>query len=199
MSVLNQQATPEAPTRDSRPGNGLRASRAPQRGRQTAAVNQLLPAPLLFSVIAVLLAIVAIPLLYIVFASMNSDNEVARGAFFPTEFTLGNYASIWNTVPLGRGLGNSVLIAGTVAVVSSLLGVITAYVLVRFEFRGRLSILRGLLGLQSIPGTLLLLPVFVLFASAGSYLGITVIGTCPSLALIRISMGFMAMGGVLTK
>jgi len=187
MSVLNQQLTPEAPTRDSRPEHGLRTSRAPQRGRQTAAVNQLLPAPLLFSVIAVLLAIVAIPLLYIVFASMNSDNEVARGAFFPTEFTLGNYASIWNTVPLGRGLGNSVLIAGTVAVVSSLLGVITAYVLVRFEFRGRLSILRGLLGLQSIPGTLLLLPVFVLFASAGSYLGITVIGTSWGLFLAHLT------------
>ena len=42
---------------------------------------------------------------------------------------------------------------------------------------GRLTILRGLLGLQSIPGTLMLLPVFVLFASAANYLGIQVIGT----------------------
>ncbi|MEW1808157.1 carbohydrate ABC transporter permease [Pseudarthrobacter sp. NPDC080039] len=120
---------------------------------------------------------VAVPLLYIVFASMNSDVEVARGAFFPTDFTLGNYAKIWNTLPLGRGLVNSIFTAGAVAVVAALLGIITAYVLVRFEFRGRLAILRGLIGLQSLPGTLLLLPVFVVFASAGNYLGITVIGT----------------------
>jgi multiple sugar transport system permease protein len=42
---------------------------------------------------------------------------------------------------------------------------------------GRLTILRGLVGLQSIPGTLMLLPVFVLYSSAGNYLGVTVIGT----------------------
>jgi hypothetical protein len=50
-------------------------------------------------------------------------------------------------------------------------------VLVRYAFRGRLTILRGLLGLQSIPGTLMLLPVFVLFSSAGTYLGVQIIGT----------------------
>src|SRR4029434_10985600 len=42
---------------------------------------------------------------------------------------------------------------------------------------GRLKILRGLLGLQSLPGTLMLLPVFVLFSSLGAFLGITIIGT----------------------
>ena len=49
--------------------------------------------------------------------------------------------------------------------------------LVRYTFVGRVTILRGLVGLQSIPGTLMLLPVFVLYASAGNYLGIQVIGT----------------------
>ena len=49
--------------------------------------------------------------------------------------------------------------------------------LVRYTFVGRITILRGLVGLQSIPGTLMLLPVFVLYASAGNYLGIQVIGT----------------------
>lgn len=146
-------------------------------GGQSAAVTGLLPKPLLVIGITILCIVVAVPLLYIAFASMNSDVEVARGAFFPTEFTLGNYAKIWNTLPLGMGLVNSVLTAGSVAVVAALLGIVTAYVLVRFEFRGRLTILRGLIGLQSVPGTLLLLPVFVVFASAGNYLGITVIGT----------------------
>lgn len=154
----------------------LRPRKSPAGG-QAAAVTSLLPKPLLVTGITVLCLAVAVPLLYIVFASMNSDVEVARGAFFPTDFTLGNYAKIWNTLPLGKGLVNSILTAGSVAVVAALLGIVTAYVLVRFEFRGRLSILRGLIGLQSLPGTLLLLPVFVVFASAGNYLGITVIGT----------------------
>lgn len=165
---------------------GARRKRA-RSGSQSAAVNKLLPKPLLVAVIAGLCTMIAIPLLYLVFASMNSDVEVARGAFFPTEFTLENYAKIWKTLPLGLGLTNSILIAGAVAVVASLLGIITAYVLVRFEFRGRLGILRGLIGLQSLPGTLLLLPVFVVFASAGNYLGITVIGTSWGLFLAYLT------------
>lgn len=167
------------------------AARAPKgpgpRKQLSSEVHRLLPAPLLAIGLVVLCAVVAVPLLYIVFASMNSDIEVARGAFFPTQFTLGNYAQIWSTLPLGRGLANSVMIAGLVAVVSSLIAIVTAYVLVRFEFRGRLSILRGLIGLQSIPGGLLLLPVFVVFASAGNYLGITVIGTWWGLFLAYLT------------
>jgi multiple sugar transport system permease protein len=49
--------------------------------------------------------------------------------------------------------------------------------LVRHRFRGRLTILRGLVGLQSVPGTLLLLPVFVLFATLATTFSVTIIGT----------------------
>jgi multiple sugar transport system permease protein len=80
-------------------------------------------------------------------------------------------------VNLAGGLTNSLLVSGAVAVVSALLAVVTAYCLVRFAFRGRLTILRGLVALQSVPGTLLLLPIFVLFSSARTYLDITIVGT----------------------
>jgi len=145
--------------------------------RRSDEVTRLLPRPLLAAVIVVLLAVVIVPTVYIFFASINSDIQVARGEFFPSELTFENYAKIWTTVKLGNGLLNSVIVAGSVAVVCAFLSVFTAYVLVRFAFRGRLTILRALVGLQSIPGTLLLLPVFVLFSSAASVLGIQVIGT----------------------
>jgi multiple sugar transport system permease protein len=102
---------------------------------------------------------------------------VAEGQFWPSTFTLDSYTRIWTTAALARGLLNSLAVCGLVAVASALLGTVTAYVLVRYTFFGRLTILRGLVGLQSIPGTLLLLPVFVLYSSAGNYLGVTVIGT----------------------
>jgi trehalose/maltose transport system permease protein len=140
-------------------------------------VTRLLPRWLLVVVIAVIIAFIAAPVLYILFGSVNSDVAVARGEYFPSEFTLANYVEIWNTVALGQGLVNSLLTAGAVAVASAALAVSTAYVLVRFRFLGRLTILRGLLALQSIPGTLLLLPVFVVFANIASATGVQVIGT----------------------
>lgn len=152
---------------------------APRKGarRRDSEVTRLLPRPLLAVLLTVLLVFVLVPVVYVLSASLNSDAAVARGDFLPTEFTTTNYAKIWTTVALGSGLVNSVLVAGSVALVCAFLSVSTAYVLVRFAFRGKLTILRLLLALQSIPGTLLLLPVFVLFSSASTYVGIQVVGT----------------------
>ena len=140
-------------------------------------VTKLLPGPMLAIILTLLCALVLIPVAYIFLASVNSDIGVARGEFFPSSFSFENYSTIWTSVGLATGLANSVLVAGSTAVVSALMSIATAYVLVRYQFRGRLTILRGLLALQSVPGTLMVLPVFVLFSSSASYLGIQIIGT----------------------
>lgn len=150
---------------------------AARRRRRHDRVDRLLPRPLRLVVIGVLLAFVLAPLSYVFSASINADLSVAQGAFLPTDLNPGNYLRIWSTVELGRGLVNSVLVAGGVAVACAFASVSSAYVLVRFAFRGRLTVLRGLLALQSIPGTLILLPVFVLFAGAATVLGVPIIGT----------------------
>jgi trehalose/maltose transport system permease protein len=139
--------------------------------------HRLLPRPLLVVVTVILCAMVLIPTAYIVLASLNTDLGVAEGQFWPSSFSLASYGKIWTTANLATGLINSIVVAGFTAVASALLGTITAYVLVRYTFFGRITILRGLVGLQSVPGTLMLLPVFVLYSSAGNYLGIPVVGT----------------------
>jgi multiple sugar transport system permease protein len=139
--------------------------------------HRLLPRPLLVVVTVVLCAMVLIPTSYIVLASLNTDVGVAEGQFWPSTFSLESYQKIWTTANLATGLGNSLLVCAFTAIASALLGTVTAYVLVRYTFTGRLTILRALVGLQSIPGTLMLLPVFVLFSSAGNYLGLAVVGT----------------------
>jgi trehalose/maltose transport system permease protein len=151
----------------------------PRRGNRTATgeAHRLLPRPLLVIVTVILCAMVLVPTSYIVLASLNTDIGVAEGQFWPSSFSLESYTKIWTTANLATGLFNSILVCAFVAVASALLGTMTAYVLVRYTFFGRLTILRGLVGLQSIPGTLMLLPVFVLYSSAGNYLGLAVVGT----------------------
>ena len=139
--------------------------------------HRLMPTPLLAVLTTLLCLMVLIPTAYIVLASLNTDAGVASGEFWPSSFSGESYTLIWSTVGLSKALVNSLIVAGSVAIASALLAVPTAYVLVRYAFRGRVTILRGLLGFQSIPGTLMLLPVFVLFSSIGSTLGIAIIGT----------------------
>jgi len=152
---------------------GRRRAKAPAADE----AHRLLPRPLLAIVTVILCAMVLIPTAYIVLASLNTDIGVAEGQIWPSSFSLESYSKIWTTANLATGLANSLLVCSFTAAASALLGTVTAYVLVRYTFRGRLTILRGLVGLRSIPGTLMLLPVFVLFSSAGNYLGIAVVGT----------------------
>jgi multiple sugar transport system permease protein len=140
-------------------------------------VVRVLPGPVQAAGIAFLLLIALAPIAYVVLASVSTDLSVAGGTFLPTAYDLTNYVRIWSTVELAAGLGNSLVVAGTVAVASSLVALASAYVLVGYQFRGRLTLLRALLGLQSIPGTLLLLPVFVLFATIANALSVQIIGT----------------------
>ena len=139
--------------------------------------TQLLPSPVRTALILVLLVFTGAPLVYVLMASLNVDLGVVRGEFWPSDWNPANYLTIWSTVDLGAGLLNSILVAGGVAVLCVLVSLGSAYVLVRYAFRGRTMILRGLLALQSIPGTLLVLPVFVLFASLASALSVQIIGT----------------------
>lgn len=139
--------------------------------------TQLLPPPVRTAVLAVLLVFTGAPLVYVLMASLNADLGVVQGEFWPTVWNPANYRAIWSTVDLGAGLLNSILVAGGVALLCVLVSLGSAYVLVRYAFRGRTLILRGLLALQSVPGTLLVLPVFVLFASLANVLSVQIIGT----------------------
>lgn len=165
---------------------GLRASGKTHAIGQ-ASVTRLLPRSLTVVLTIVLVAGVLAPVLYIVLASLNTDAGVAGGEFWPDQLQLGSYAKIWSTVDLASAMINSLLVSGSVAVVSALLATGFAFVLVRFAFRGRLTILRGLLALQSVPGTLMVLPVFVLFASIGTTIGVAVIGTLWGLFLAYLT------------
>lgn len=80
-------------------------------------------------------------------------------------------------VHLKQGLINSLIISG----ISSLLAVVVAvgagYVLIRFNFRGRFPYLYSLVALQTVPQVMLLLPLFVLFASIQTAIPFQLIGT----------------------
>jgi ABC-type glycerol-3-phosphate transport system permease component len=166
-----------------------RPDRAPtrRRGSRQTEVTRLLPNGILVVVLVVICAFIAVPLVYVVLSSLNSDLGVARGEFFPSSWSLQNYADIWTTIGLGKGIANSLIVAGSAGVVSAAVALATAYVFVRFRFFGRVVVMRGLLVVQSVPGTLMVLPVFVVFASAGTYLGITVIGTLWGLFLTYLT------------
>jgi N,N'-diacetylchitobiose transport system permease protein len=87
--------------------------------------------------------------------------------FLPAPFSLTNYIDAFTKSGFASSLANSLVVTlGTVAI-SIILGFLAAAALTKFRFFGRRSILISIICVQMIPGTALLIPLFLSFKSLG--------------------------------
>lgn len=156
-----------------------RSTRARRRSNtsQKWRADRLLPRWAAWIVRIVLALVIAVPVFSLIVLSFSPEVSVEAGDLFPNRFTTANFPAMWKAVDLGRGLLNSVIICGIAGLFAVLVATMAAYPLARYVFRGRRSILYSALGLQLIPGPMILLPLFVVFALLQILLNITVVGS----------------------
>lgn len=147
--------------------------------KRNSNAQDILPPPVRTVTIVVLAVLVLIPIVYTLLLSVTPDTQIGSGNLIPSEWAFGNYIQMWSTVSLAQGIGNSLIIAGCASVIAVILAVEAAYIITRFMFRGRLPYLYALIGLQTVPSVMLLLPLFVMFASIQSALHLQLVGTYP--------------------
>jgi multiple sugar transport system permease protein len=112
-----------------------------------------------------------VPLLWMIRTSLMSN--AAIGAYppliIPKVFLFSNYPNTLQTFPFGRYLLNTLNI-----IVFNICGVLTtatltAYVLARMEFRGRSLIFATIIACMLIPGSVILIPMFIAWSRLGFY------------------------------
>ncbi len=138
--------------------------------------RELLPPVRIGAIVGFVLGI-TLPIAFMLLLSVTPDPEIGTGSLIPSHWAFDNYARMWSTVNLGRGLANSLVICGISSTVAVVFAVGAAYVLSRFDFRGRFPYLYSLIALQSVPHVMLLLPLFVLFSSIQTAIPFRLIGT----------------------
>lgn len=119
------------------------------------------------------------PLLIVVLVSFtpNAITQTWPPKLVPNQFTLENYQSLFERLPIGREMLNTVIFAGAVTIISVFFDSLAAYGLSRVDFKGRGLLLGVLIATMMIPGMALLIPVYKLLANMGlinSYLGIII-------------------------
>ncbi len=87
--------------------------------------------------------------------------------WIPKKPTLHAFISVWRSQPIGRQLLNSLVVAITTTVITTLLAALAGYGLSRFPFRGEQMFLRLILVVQMFPGVLLILPYFIVMRRIG--------------------------------
>lgn len=128
------------------------------------------------------------PLYLVVISSFNSTGSLQITSFIPKEFSLVNYEKLFNdpTIPYLRWVRNSLIIAGSVAVLSVVIGSASAFAFSRLKFKGRKIGIQTLLLVQMFPAILAISAVYVIMERVYKFAPAIGLGTQAGLLLVYL-------------
>jgi arabinogalactan oligomer/maltooligosaccharide transport system permease protein len=128
------------------------------------------------------------PLYLVVISSFNPTGSLQITSFIPTEFSMVNYEALFTSplIPFVTWMGNSLLIAGSVAIASVVIGAASAFAFSRLRFRGKKRALELLLLVQMFPAILAIAAVFVIMERVFTFAPGIGLGTQAGLMLVYL-------------
>ena len=131
----------------------------------------------------------AFPLVYVLSASFNPEGTLTGSNKLFQAFSLQNYEALLNNPirPYLRWYANTLIISGSTAILTVLLGAMAAYAFSRMRFAGRRPGLMSLLLIQMFPQLLMVVAIFLLLSQLGDV--IPQLGIGSALALILVYLG----------
>ena len=150
-----------------------------ERLRKQARAKRTISLTLSYVALALVTFLMIFPLIIVVIVSFtpNAVTQTWPPKIIPSAWTLDNYTSLFQRLPIGRELLNTIVFAGAVTIISVFFDSLAAYGLSRVDFKGRGILLAVLIATMMIPAMALLIPVCKLLGSMGlvnSYLGIII-------------------------
>lgn len=136
--------------------------RSPRRRPTTGAVVRVIG-------LALWLVLTLFPLYWIAVTSFKSPGSISRFPleYWPGEPSLENYVGLFARSDFGVFLANSALIATSAGAAATLIALLSAYVLARFEFRSKGAVMIAFLLTQMIPAFIALGPLYSMMSDLG--------------------------------
>lgn len=112
-----------------------------------------------------LLGVAVFPIYWMFVTSLtpSSDLFAQRPNLLPRLSEIGIYLEVFNTIPVGRWLWNSFIVAAGTTALSILLAILPAYALSRFRFAGLAVLGFALFATQMLPEAMLVVPLYAIF------------------------------------
>ena len=115
-----------------------------------------------------ILVVMIFPVYWMVATAFKPGRDILRiePKWFPSPFTLDNFDDAIHRPYFWDNVKNSVIIVGVVVVLSLVVGFLAALAIARFQFYGRRAFIVVIIGVQMIPATALIIPLYILLARA---------------------------------
>ncbi len=128
------------------------------------------------------------PVLWVLSASLNPTGTLATQNLIPDNPGLGNYQTLMTSgeFPFWTWLWNSIKISSITSICMLAITTIAAYAFSRFRFRGRQTMLKGILLIQVFPALLALVATFLMISQIGDVIPALGLNTHASLILVYL-------------
>jgi multiple sugar transport system permease protein len=147
----------------------------------TAERRDTLGRVLLWLAVAAIVVFCLFPFYWLINTSLKTGADLSSANLLPPDPTLDNYTSIFKDSAFTMALRNSAIVAGSVTILSLLIGSFAGYALARLHLPFKFLILAILLSISTFPPIAIAAPVFEIWTDIGlynTYLGLIL----PSLA-----------------
>jgi ABC-type maltose transport system permease subunit len=159
-----------------------------QRFRSSARAQRRFSVGIRLVIAVILIFFSVFPMVWMISASLNPTGTLASQTLIPPNAGFGNYRELLASVefPFWTWIGNSVKIASITSVLSLTITTVAAYAFSRFRFRGRVTMLKGILLINVFPGLLALVATFLMISQIGDILPALGLNTHTSLILVYL-------------
>lgn len=129
-------------------------------------LHRALSRAVVYGLVVAACVIVAFPVYWMVNTAVSPRTGlfVFPPALFPSQFSLTAFSEVVTRFPVLRWIWNTTVVSSATAIASVVLASLAAYSLSRFRFRGRWGSMMLILSTQMIPGTLLVIPIYLMFS-----------------------------------
>jgi ABC-type glycerol-3-phosphate transport system permease component len=113
-----------------------------------------------YGLLVLLAVLTLVPLIWLIAAATKSNEDLFSYTFFSPRPTTQNFTDLFQTVPFGRYLLNSVFIASTTVMIQLFFASLGGFALAKYDFPGKKVILILMLSTMMIPGQVVMAPLY---------------------------------------
>ncbi len=152
-----------------------------------------------YGILGAIAVITLFPLLWLVSTALKSPTEnifQSPPQLLPSQPTLDNFSSVWQSLPFGQYLYNSTLVAVLTVGLNLIFCALAAYPLARLSFPGRDWIFIAIVSTIMIPFQIVMIPLFVLTVQLGlvnTYWGIIFPSLASAFGIFLLRQAFISV------
>jgi putative chitobiose transport system permease protein len=153
----------------------------------------------LYGILGAIAIAMLFPLLWLVSTALKSPSEnifQSPPQLLPSQPTLQNFATVWQSNPFGQYLFNSTVVAVLTVGLNLLFCSLAAYPLARLDFRGKDVIFAVVVSTIMIPFQIVMIPLYILTVQLGlrnTYLGIILPAIASAFGIFLLRQAFQGV------